>query len=87
MTKHEFNELQAIKEQLLVMEKANKIRNYKLDHSIINGVETFSYLEKDLKGNIVFDFQETNFQEFKTRVFLNALISIIEENPKQIKLF
>jgi len=87
MTKQEFNELQVIKEQLLVMQKANKIRIYKLDHSIVDGVETFSYLEKDINGNVVFDFQETNFQEFKTRVFLNTLISIFEENPKQIKLF
>jgi hypothetical protein len=87
MTKQEFNELQAIKEQLLVMQKANKIRDYKLDHLVIDGVETFSYLEKDMKGNVVFDFQETNFQEFKTRVFLNVLISILDEKPKQTKLF
>lgn len=87
MTKHEFNEMQLIKEQLLVMQKANKIRVYKLDNLIVDGVETFSYLEKDMEGNVVFDFEETNFQEFKTRVFLNTLISIFEENPKQIKLF
>jgi hypothetical protein len=87
MTKQEFNELQVIKEQLLVMQKANKIRIYKLHNAIVDGVETFSYLEKDMDGNIVFDFQETNFQEFKTRVFLNTLMSVIEQNPKQIKLF
>jgi hypothetical protein len=85
MTKQEFNELQVIKEQLLVMQKANKIRMYKLDHLTLDAVETFSYLEKDMEGNVVFDFQETNFQEFKTRVFLNVLLSISE--PKQTRLF
>jgi|GEM_PF-6098612 len=85
MTKQEFNELQVIKEQLLVMQKASKIKIYKLDNLIIDGVEKFTYQEKNLDGDIVYSFTETNFQEFKTKIFLNVLLSISE--PKQTRLF